>query len=61
MNIKSKFRNWLNWLEITINNQNTEMKTDIDSISEAQSLKDELINVIDNIDYYIEFQTNKMK
>lgn len=59
MNIKSKLTNY-SWMVITIDADNTEIIYNIDTIKEAESLKEELIEVINDIDTYIEKMKNRI-
>lgn len=60
MNINSKLTGY-SWFEITIKKSGATISTSIHSVMEAKELKEELQNVISDINYYIEMTEKRLK
>jgi hypothetical protein len=56
MNITSKLTKY-SWMELKAEEGSTTIQIDVNSVREATLLKDQLIEVINDIDIYIEKQT----
>ena len=54
MNITSKFPRNYTWLDVTVEEYGTKVQCSVYNIKEAEDLKQELTEVLNNLDNYIE-------
>lgn len=59
MDITSKLTNYT-WMLLKVHEGDTKIETSIDTIGEALVLKDQLIEVLNDLDTYIEKQQKKL-
>lgn len=60
MNITSKPKNDY-WVTITVEEYGTKVECSVSSLKEAEDMREELINVLNDLDTYIEKQLKKLQ